>query len=64
MPKQGGNTGSMEYAPGKVEAIRAAQARQEARWARMAGPVTVTWLSPEELAERKRERRSRRSRRG
>ncbi len=52
--KQGGNTSSVEYSPGTLKRIRAARARQEARWAARSGPVTTTLLSPEQAEQRTR----------
>ncbi len=54
MPKQGGNTGTVLYSPGTLKRIRAARARQEARWAARSGPVTVSKLSLDEQAQRTR----------
>ena len=48
---KGGNTSSVEYAPWKLKRMRIARRRQEARWARLAGPVIITRVTTEEEEE-------------
>jgi hypothetical protein len=45
--KTGGNTSSVEYSPARVERMNRARERQEKRWARMAGPVTIRKIEEE-----------------
>jgi hypothetical protein len=45
-----GKTGLI-YSPAKVKAIRAAQRRQESRWAARAGEVRTSKLTPEKLRD-------------
>lgn len=48
----GGST--VSYSPGMLAGMGAAEARQEARWARKSGRVSVKVMTPEELAEHRR----------
>lgn len=46
---QGGNTGGMEYSPGRRRRREAGRRRQELRWSERSGPVSSSTLTPEQL---------------
>ena len=49
--KIGGNTGSIEQSPNRRKRRAAGRRREEARWARRAGPVVVTHLSTNQVSD-------------